>query len=60
MADLYRGRADECRQQAERSIHASDKESWLRIAEEWMKLVQSSEHPTDGAIEGLSRPYIVK
>jgi hypothetical protein len=43
------------REQAERSFRASDKEAWLRIAEEWMKLAQTREEPVDGVVGALSR-----
>jgi hypothetical protein len=36
----YLDRADEAREQAERSFRPIDKEAWLRIAGEWMKLAQ--------------------
>jgi hypothetical protein len=39
----FRAQADECRQQAERTINPIDKESWLRLAGEWIKLAQNSE-----------------
>jgi hypothetical protein len=39
-AKEYENRADEARSQAERSFRSSDKEAWLRIAEEWIKLAQ--------------------
>ena len=39
----YRDRAEECRQQAERSISPLDKAHWLKIAEEWLKLAQEVE-----------------
>jgi hypothetical protein len=41
--DGYRKQADECRQQAEKAISPLDKEAWLRVAEEWLKLAQSNE-----------------
>jgi hypothetical protein len=37
-----RAQADECRQQAERAINPIDKESWLRLAGEWIKLAQNA------------------
>jgi hypothetical protein len=56
----YRWRADEAREQARRSFRPSDKEAWLRIAEEWMKLAQFGDEPVDGVIGALSRIYVVK
>jgi hypothetical protein len=38
----FRAQADECRQQAERAINPLDKEAWLRLAGEWIKLAQAS------------------
>ncbi len=59
-AKEYRDRADEAREQAERSFRPTDKEAWLRIAEEWMKLAQTREEPVDGVVGALSRIYAVK
>jgi hypothetical protein len=42
-ADRFRKQARECVEQAERSISPLDKETWLRVAAEWMKLAQSAE-----------------
>jgi hypothetical protein len=39
----FRAQSEECRQQAERAINPLDKESWLRLAGEWIKLAQSAE-----------------
>jgi len=39
----FRQQAKECVEQAERSISHLDKETWLRVAAEWLKLAQSSE-----------------
>lgn len=59
-SEEYRDRAGEAREQAERSFPPSDKEAWLRIAEEWMKLAQARDRPVDGVINVLSRIYAVK
>jgi hypothetical protein len=32
--------AEECRQQAERAVSPLDKEAWLKVAAEWIKLAQ--------------------
>jgi hypothetical protein len=37
-SDEYRKNADECRQQAEGSLNALDKERWLKIAEQWLMM----------------------
>jgi hypothetical protein len=42
-AARFRERAEECRQQAEKAISPLDKETWLRMAGEWIKLAQSAE-----------------
>jgi hypothetical protein len=42
----YRKRADECCQQADRSIDAIDKARWLKIAEEWLKLAEEADRPS--------------
>lgn len=39
----FRKQADECRQQAEQAINPLDKEAWLRLAGEWIKLAQAAE-----------------
>jgi hypothetical protein len=35
--------AEECRKQAVKAISPLDKEAWLRLAEEWLKLALSAE-----------------
>jgi hypothetical protein len=40
-AARYRKQADEARQQAEKAISPIDKETWLKVAGEWIKLAQS-------------------
>jgi hypothetical protein len=42
-ATQYRERAEEARQIAEKFINPLDKEVWLRVASEWLKLVQRAE-----------------
>jgi hypothetical protein len=39
----FRKQADEAHQHAERAISPLDKEAWLRVAGEWIKLAQSAE-----------------
>jgi hypothetical protein len=39
----FRKQAEECREQAARAISPLDKESWLRVAEEWLKLAMTVE-----------------
>jgi hypothetical protein len=40
-ADRYRKQAEECRLQAEKAVSPLDKEAWLRVARDWIKLAQS-------------------
>jgi hypothetical protein len=56
----YRTRAREAQDQAERSFRPIDKESWLKIAEDWMKLAQMRDQPIGGVIGALSQIYAVK
>jgi hypothetical protein len=42
-ATQYRERAEEARQIAEKFINPLDKEVWLRVAGEWLKLAQRAE-----------------
>ena len=46
-ADRFRDEAEECRAQAERSINPLDKEAWLRLAGDWIKLAQAAEERRD-------------
>jgi hypothetical protein len=42
-ADTYRKNADDCREQAAKAISPLDKESWLKLAQEWLAMAQSKE-----------------
>jgi hypothetical protein len=42
-AERFRKQAQDCVEQAERAISPIDKETWLRVAEEWLKLAVSAE-----------------
>ena len=42
-AQRYRKAAQECREQAEKAIGQLDKETWLRLAADWIKLAQAAE-----------------
>jgi hypothetical protein len=42
-AERFRQEADECRKLAERSASQFDKEAWLRLASDWIKLAESAE-----------------
>jgi hypothetical protein len=46
-SEKFRRQADESRQQAAKAINPLDKEAWLRVAEEWIKLAQASERRGD-------------
>jgi anaerobic glycerol-3-phosphate dehydrogenase len=46
-ADRFRRQAEECRQEAERAVSLLDKEAWLRVASEWIKLAQAAEERRD-------------
>jgi hypothetical protein len=50
-ADRFRKQVEECRQQAEKAISQLDKETWLRVAAEWLKLAMSAErHREEGRL----------
>ncbi len=42
-ADRFRKLADECRDQAEKSHSPHDKERWLKLAGDWIKMAQDAE-----------------
>jgi hypothetical protein len=42
-ADDFRRQAEECRQMAARAISPIDKASWLRLAEDWLRLAQTAD-----------------
>jgi hypothetical protein len=42
-AEEFRKQAEECRQLAEQTISPLDKEAWLRLADEWMRLAREAE-----------------
>ena len=44
LAERFRGEADHCRQMAETASSPSVRAEWLRLAEQWGKLAQSTEH----------------
>ncbi|MCK1445864.1 hypothetical protein IVB34_22065 [Bradyrhizobium sp. 2] len=41
-ADHYRFEAEECRRLAEKAIKQWDKEAWLRLAADWLKLAEGA------------------
>ena len=42
-ADGFRKKAEECSQQAESSVSELEKEYWLRLAADWIKLAENAE-----------------
>jgi len=42
-AERFREEAEECRMFAERSASQLDKEAWLRLAADWIKLAENAE-----------------
>jgi hypothetical protein len=42
-ATRFRKQAEECRQQAEKALSPLDREAWLRVADEWLKLALSAD-----------------
>ena len=40
----YRKQAEHCLAQAANTISQTQKDAWLKLAEEWMKLAQSAQH----------------
>jgi hypothetical protein len=42
-AARYRRKAEACRQLAEEAVGSLDKEAWLRLAVDWVKLAQEVE-----------------
>jgi hypothetical protein len=39
----FRKQAEECRKQAERSVNVLDKDAWLRLAADWIRLAENGE-----------------
>jgi hypothetical protein len=48
MADEYRKNADDCREQAAKALRPLDKERWLKLAEDWLKLAKIEESKPKG------------
>jgi hypothetical protein len=42
----YRSAAEECQQQAARSVAGLQRDHWLKIADEWSTLAEEAERPT--------------
>jgi hypothetical protein len=47
-ADRCRKNAEDCRYQAGKSPKATDKASWLKMAEDWLKLAESIDASSQG------------
>jgi hypothetical protein len=45
-AERFRKKAEECRDLAEKAMSPLDKEAWLRLAEDWLKLAREAERGT--------------
>jgi hypothetical protein len=45
-AERFRKEAQECRELAEKATSPADKEAWLHLAEDWLKLAQEAEQGT--------------
>jgi len=42
-ADRFRREAEECRQMAAQALHPVDKDAWLKLAADWLKLAEKAE-----------------
>lgn len=42
-AERFLKEADECRQMAARAINPADRDGWLKLANDWMKLASEAE-----------------
>lgn len=40
--ERFRAEAEECRRQAARAVKSEDKEAWLRLAADWLKLAEEA------------------
>jgi hypothetical protein len=54
-AARFRKQAEECREQAARRSTPLDKEAWLRVAEDWLKLASSAEGRRGGKAASVGR-----
>ena len=41
--EKFRQQAEECRREAQKAISPLDKEAWLKLAADWLRLVQDIE-----------------
>ena len=42
--DGFRKEAEECRQQAKKTVDPIDREAWLKLAADWMRLARDAGH----------------
>jgi hypothetical protein len=42
-AQRYRREAEECQLNAQRAMRTADREAWLKLAADWMKLAKSAQ-----------------
>lgn len=42
-AARYRSKAEDCRKLAENALSPADKEAWLRLAADWVKLAENAQ-----------------
>ena len=45
-ADNFRRQADICQEQAAKAVTQPDKDAWLRLAADWLKLAENAERRT--------------
>ncbi len=62
MTDRFRMMAEEARQMADKAAKPIDKEFWLRVAEQWNKLIQEADEKTasQGSNSTETRPACLK
>jgi hypothetical protein len=46
-AEVYRKKAEDCRREAERAVSPLDRQRWIQLAGDWMKLAKAGESWTD-------------
>jgi hypothetical protein len=44
-AERFRNEAHECQQMAAKAMSQPDKEAWLKLAADWIKLAEDTERP---------------
>ena len=42
-AEMFRKQAEECRQMAARAINPDEREGWLKLAADWLRLAERAE-----------------